>query len=281
MPDHPDDLPELDLSLLKPENEIAGLLHYFANKPDEEGLSYVQRQEMNQQKAIDLAHKKLEAKIQLQADSGPFPCICYPECLGSECIQSVAQRKEAEETYKRTLAALEPKPNPSSNKAPLSKGPTISTSKAAAVALSQPKRLAPAGKSASQSSAPVRKPISIAPRSKKPLPPTNPSSMRHTAASAASRTTMGYSKGRATSAAMRKSEKDLENEAEIDPHQLSLEEFIHHYGIPKIGSDKWVECKRAGCFDEDEETLGDEIAARDRLADMFREEAQKEFILEF
>lgn len=95
---------------------------------------------------------------------------------------------------------------------------------------------------------------------KKPRVPTNPSSMRQTAAAADSRTTVGYSKGRSVSSKL---------QGKAPPKEpatkgiLSPWTYIQLYGPPPFGSEMWIRCKAAGCFDEesrpeatDEEDLG-------------------------
>lgn len=265
------------------------------NFADAEGLTYVQRKQMEEKRLYDWLDKKQMADIQLAADSRPVSCLCNPECWGEECKQSIAQRKEAQETYKRTMAAIGRNPPDSYEKPSKVKGPTIGTSKAAVAALSQSKRSALSTKPPVQPSAPAKKPTSILARGKKTPPPTNLSNMRHTAAVAASKTTMGYAKGRATSANLRKTVlPGKENQVpEVTPdYSLAPAVFIQRYGVPRYGSEKWLECKIAGCFDEDnerrvravkkqDEDLGEAVKANnDALANYFREEAEKDFVLE-
>ncbi|KAL8734433.1 MAG: hypothetical protein Q9181_003213 [Wetmoreana brouardii] len=290
-----DDEPELDLSVLQGPSQLAGWFEHFANQPDAEGLSYIQRKEMEEKILYEWLDKKQMADITLAADSQPISCLCDPECWGDECKQNIKRRKDAQETYNKTIAAIGAHPPGSSEKPQKAKGPSIGTSKAAAAALSHPKRSGPSTKPPVKSSAPVKTPMAVLSRGKRTPPPTNPSVMRHNAAVAASKTTMGYSKGRATSAAMRKTAlPGKENQVpEVMPdYSLAPATFIKRYGVPRYGSEKWLECKMAGCFDEDDENwvravkkdddLGDTVKANDDgIADYFREEAEKDFVLEF
>ncbi|KAL8718510.1 MAG: hypothetical protein Q9225_004359 [Loekoesia sp. 1 TL-2023] len=289
LPDFPDDdLPELDFSVLQGPYPFAGAFEYFANQRDAGGLSYRQRKEIEERETNEYLNKKGEAEIQFAADSAPMSCLCDIDCWGDECKQSIARRKEAQETYKKTMAALESKYLSKSKKVPERKGPSLTTSKAVATALSNLKRPAADSKPAVKLPAPNKKPASVLPQGKKTPAPTDPSRMRHTAATATSKTTVGYSKGRATSAAMRKSVlpgKENRNAEIVPNYNLAPVLFIQQYGVPRPGTEKWLECKLAGCLDEDKkdpnEDLGDTVSAEDdALAKYFQEEAEKEFVLE-
>ena len=90
------------------------------------------------------------------------------------------------------------------------------------------------------------------------------------------------------SGAMRKSVlpgKENQDGEVVPNYDLAPALFIQLYGTPKPGSQKWLECKLAGCFDEDKQDgsddLGDAVKVEDEaLAKYFREEAEKEFVLE-
>ncbi|KAL8856640.1 MAG: hypothetical protein Q9178_006796 [Gyalolechia marmorata] len=286
MPDYPDDdLPELDFSALQGPHRFAGLFEHLANEPDGEGLSYFQRKEMEEKKTNEYLDKKGEAEIQLAIDSEPMACLCEVECWGDECKQNPIRKKEAQEAYKKTMAALELMIHGPSKKPTKTEGPSMSTSKAAATALSNTKRPVLAAKQQQKSIAPVKKTMPMVFRTRKTPPPTNPSEMRHAAAVAASKATMGYSKGRATSATMRKTVlpgKENQVPTVVPDYSLPPAAFIKRYGVPRIGSEKWLECKLAGCFDEGyTEDLGEALTADDdAIAEYFRKEAEKDFVLE-
>lgn len=84
--------------------------------------------------------------------------------------------------------------------------------------------------------------------------PSNPSSMRNTAAAATSNTTVGYSKGRSVSSTLR--ENTISERTATT--SLSPETYMRLYGIPPLGSEMWTRCKAAGCFDA-EEDAGQEL----------------------
>ncbi|KAL8851754.1 MAG: hypothetical protein Q9221_003364 [Calogaya cf. arnoldii] len=287
LPNDPDDdLPELDVSAFQGPHPLAGAFEHFANQPDAEGLSYFQRQEKEEKLTNEYLDIKGEAEIQLAIDSEPMSCMCDPECWGDECKQNAIRKKEAQEAYKKTMAALEQMIHGPSKKPTKARGPTMGTSKAAATALSNTKLPVLTAKPPQKSIAPVKRSMPIMSRNKKTPPPTNPSGMRHAAAVAASKTTMGYSKGRATSATMRKSVlpgKENQVPEVVPDYSLPPGAFIKRYGVPRYGSEKWLECKIAGCFDEDyTEDLGESVTAEndDAVAEYFRKEAEKDFVLE-
>ncbi|KAL8968384.1 MAG: hypothetical protein Q9197_004912 [Variospora fuerteventurae] len=290
LPDYPDDfLPIVDPPVLHGPNVLEGWFDHYANRPDAEGLSYIQRKELEEKETNEYLNQKAEAEIMLAADSTPMSCLCDVECWGAECKESIARRKAAHETYRKTIAALESKYLPKPAQAAEKKGPTIRTSKAAATALSQNNRPLATGKNpALKPSGPSKRPVSVLPLGNKKAAPLNVSERRHAVATAASKTTMGYSKGRVTSAAMRKTilpggKKSPDGEI-VPDYKLAPAVFIQRYGVPKFGTQKWLECKSTGCFDENtdvNEGLGSKVTAKDdALARYFQEEAEKEFVLE-
>lgn len=127
--------------------------------------------------------------------------------------------------------------------------------------------------SAQTTSAPAKKPLvpksrltpsALMPK-KKARVPTNPSSMRDTAAAATSNTTVGYRKGRSVSSTLR--------EKKTSPMgTLSPETYFQLYGPPPLGSDMWARCKAAGCLDSEEDDLEENLPtfAEDEEADNFQ-----------
>lgn len=86
--------------------------------------------------------------------------------------------------------------------------------------------------------------------SKRTRAPTNPSTMRHTAAVASSKTTLGYSRGRSVSNALRGMAPQPKKQT-TSKDILSPETYMELYGPPPFGSNMWIRCKTAGCFDEE------------------------------
>ena len=254
-----------------------------------DGLSHVEREEQRLQRIYDIADRKTEALMQRDIDSTPIPCTHYPECPTDVCKDTVEARKSAEEQYHKTIATIEAETAPATKTSLPSKGPSTLKSKVAAASLSQPKQSGPSLKTASKpnnASADSRLTTALAARPKKTPAPTNPSSMRHNAAVAASKTSMGYSRGRAASATLRKTVlpkgEVKPGSNEIPDTSLAPAEYIRRYGVPRIGSEMWMRCRAVGCFDEDEGPSLEEIFAGDHphgLDMLLREEAEQDFQL--
>lgn len=106
---------------------------------------------------------------------------------------------------------------------------------------------------------------------KKPSPVSGSATVRplagqHAVASATSKTTVGYSKGRRVSNTLKRSPLSAStfqsgspsHPAASDKTRLSPAMYIQLYGVPPIGSDMWYRCHDAGCFDSSND---DEIEA--------------------
>ncbi|CDM30953.1 hypothetical protein DTO013E5_403 [Penicillium roqueforti] len=81
--------------------------------------------------------------------------------------------------------------------------------------------------------------------------PSNPSSMRNTAAVVNSRTTVGYSKGRNVSSTLRDNHSQTQKPS--SSQVLSPETYMQLYGPPPLDSEMWTRCNAAGCFDAPDE----------------------------
>lgn len=270
---------------------MRGALGYFYTRKGEDGLSHLEREDQRRQKIWAVQDRKVEAGLQRDIDSVPIPCTHHPDCHGDFCKDTIEARKAAEKQYQKTIAEIDSENAPAQKKTASSDGPSALKSKTAATVLSQPKTSTFVPKATSKPGVPAAKPrlnSTLISRQKKPPAPLNPSPMRHNAATAASKTTVGYAKGRATSAAFRKpglpkmNSKAKENE--IPDTSLCPEEYIQRYGEPKFGSDMWVRCKSAGCFDKYEGPSLEEIFAGGRpygLDALLREDAEEDFQLTF
>lgn len=265
---------------------MRGALSYFATRKGDDGLSHLEREEQRRQKIWDIYDRKVEAKLQRDIDSQNIPCTHYPECHGELCKDTIENRKTAEKQYLKTIAKIDAEIEPAAKKPALSNGPSTLRSKSAAAALSHPKASDPVSKGISKPVASSTKPrlhTSLVSHPKKTPAPTNPSLMRHAAAVATSKTTMGYAKGRSTSATLRNTilpKKD----SDVPDTSLAPAQYIARYGTPRLGSEMWLTCKRAGCFDEDEGPSLEEIFAGDHphgLDALIREEAEQDFQLTF
>ena len=274
-------------------------MEHILNSPDASGLTFYQRQAIEDQENHDISLAMDEARLMRVIESADVPCVHEPDCPGGDCILNAENRRKAEENYQKTIAALNKKKvfNDNENKASLSskEAPTSTISKHNASALSQPKKLFTTTTAVAKAKPVPQKPTislpsraklptSIIPSSRKKIPtplPLNPSPMRHTASVATSKTTMGYSKGRTASANLRgtilpSKESGKQHQKEVPDTTLAPAVYIQKYGIPEEGTEMWWRCKRWGCFDEDKEEDDMWTTGRDWL----REEAERDFELE-
>ena len=291
MPDIPDDHVELDFSRFENGGLMRGALGYFMTRKADDGLSHLEREELRRQKIWDMADRRVDAALQRDIDSEPIPCTHYPDCPGELCKDTIQARKDAEEQYQKTLAAIDAETTPGTKKLNSSNGPSALKSKVAAATLSQPKGSASALRATPKAGIPSAKSrlnTNLTSRPKKTRLPINPSPMRHTAATAASKTTIGYSKGRTASATLRRTVLPVRatktDETRIPDAELAPAEYIQRYGVPKFGSEMWLRCKYAGCFDEDEGPSLEEVSGvgeLDALDVLLRQEAEQDFQLTF
>ncbi len=214
----------------------------------------------------DKLDKHFDELIQSKVDNMTVHDDDVPEMLVEDITKKILRKDTKKPQGKPSSAKVssemrKPAINPLKNK-----GSATITAKNAAAALSQPQKTstAPLQKSSSSTSTKSRIPSSLLASKKKTPTPTNPSTMRHTAAVTASKTTMGYSKGRATSYTMKNSilPKDgVTKSASAGRPDTTLAPamYIHRYGIPPVGSEMWLRCLNSGCFDDDEGDLDDAI----------------------
>lgn len=286
MPDLPDDHFEIDTSIFENGGLMRGAFIYYQNKKGADGLSHHEREQKQREKQWDIMDRKQEAQLQRDLDSMNMPCTHEPECPGDICKYTIEAREAAEQQYQKTIAEIDAETAPKPKKPEPTNGPSTLISRAAAATLSQPKISTTTSRATSKPEFQTTKPrlnTSLASGAKKAPAPTNPSNMRHTAAVANSKTTMGYAKGRSTSAALRKTVLPEKNR-DVPDTSLAPAEYIHRYGVPRLGSEMWFICKRAGCFDEDEGPSLEEIFAGDNpnaLDKLIREEAEQDFQLIF
>ena len=269
---------------------MRGAWTHFMTREGPDGLSHAEREEQRLQRIYDIADRKEEALMQRHMDSTPIPCTHYPECPTEMCKDTIEARKAAEEQYQKTIAAIEAETTPSTKTLAPSNGPSTIKSKVAAATLSQPKQSDPALKTSKPNNAPADPHLttSLVSRPKKTPAPTNPSHMRHNAAVAASKTTMGYSKGRVASATLRKTvlpKKEVKTGSkEMHDSSLAPAEYIRRYGIPREGSEMWAHCRAAGYSDDEPGPSLEEIFAGDHphgSDTLLREQAEQDFQLTF
>ncbi|KAJ5092098.1 hypothetical protein NUU61_006968 [Penicillium alfredii] len=229
LPDIPDDVTyDTSFPQFRPKNRALGLESVYGRQEvGSDGLTQKQRKFQQDSATCD---RMVDELIMKQLDS-----VGFDEQSDNESVEA---------------PTLQPQPQPRA------KGPTVHTrstrniptlrSREAASALAAPKPSAAPTRTASAPKPRVTSSL-LMPK-KKARVPTNPSSMRNTAAAANANTTVGYSKGRTVSCTLRE---ETQKSSRPQP-TLSPETYMQLYGPPPLGSDMWSRCKAAGCFDEAE-----------------------------
>ncbi|KAF7514161.1 hypothetical protein GJ744_004486 [Endocarpon pusillum] len=160
---------------------------------------------------------------------------------------------------------------------------TIRAKGAVSALASQPQpRLPSAATMETASSMQKKKSAFALPGKKTPLQPINPSHMRHNAAVAASKTTMGYSKGRHVSSILPgKQAPAPKSTAKIDQSKIHPLEFRELYGEPPAGSMMWHRFMQHGLFDNDgdDDEVEDDLAGQLCGADVHSEDEEEIFQL--
>jgi len=278
-PPKPNDLPyksedfpdnALNYDALRPENLMRGWQTYYINPEDENGVTQREREfEEEQAKAFKATDDRiLKAVFEEEWTVGDVP------------ETFTALRRQKEDQQRKSKAREEAK---KISTVPI-KGPATIASRKAASALSvAPKsHVAPANKTTV--SANVKSSSSFIARNKKPSPSLSveSSSMRHTAAEAASRSTIGYTKGRSASGVLNRSSRGLPRSASNvstgSDITITPSRFVDGQASGGM-SDEWRQLKLLGAFDTDDEDL--EPGLRGALPECLRkdENSEQEFVL--
>ncbi|KAK2803623.1 hypothetical protein FQN51_003385 [Onygenales sp. PD_10] len=249
LPDPPEDIPyDTDFPQFKGKNFTRGWHKlYVDNEVGADGMTRKEREMKAQQEAYE---KEMDAMIQQQVDNMELLGINVRQFPDEPCAEEVAQdilkKREQKQAPKKIIIDRSVS--------------TIKSRNAAKMLSQQPRSTVPPKPKAS--SAPKARFSSGLLRAKKQPIPANPSPMRHAAATASSRTTVGYSKGRRVSSNLRqktpKQATSQTNKSDI----LSPARYMELYGTPPFGSEMWSRCKAAGYFDSeatDTEEILDEI----------------------
>ncbi|KAL5048851.1 hypothetical protein BDW71DRAFT_10179 [Aspergillus fruticulosus] len=240
LPDYPDEITyDTSFPQFRPENLALGLESVYSDEVGSDGLTKRQRKFQKDSAAYD---KMVDETILKQIESIDFAELSDDDQTNQPPVAEIPQRR---------IRARHPRA--ASGKSNYSSGVSTIRARDAAKALSGNERTIPRTRAA-----PIMKPrtriaSSLFP-SKKPRAPANPSSMRHTAAAADSRTTVGYARGREMSSR-------LNGTAKISAKQpatkalLSPETYIQPYGSPSLEaeSDQLAE-ELFPTYEEDEET---------------------------
>ncbi|CBF81404.1 hypothetical protein AN5687.2 [Aspergillus nidulans FGSC A4] len=240
LPDYPEEITyDTSFPQFRPENLALGLESVYGDEIGSDGLTKRQRKFQKDFAAYD---KMVDEMILKQIESIDFAGLSDDEQSKQPPVVELPQRR---------IQARNPRA--ASVKSNYSSGVSTVRARDAAKALSGNERTIPRTRVA-----PIMKPrariaSSLFP-SKKPRAPANPSSMRHTAAAADSRTTVGYTKGREVSSRLHGTAKTSTKQPTKKP-ALSLETYTQPYGSPSLESegDQLAE-ELFPTYEEDEET---------------------------
>jgi hypothetical protein len=244
LPDIPDDITyDTTFPQFQPKNLALGLESVYGdNQVGEDGLTKRQRKFQEDSIAFD---KEVDEMILKQLEEIGFEDKTELDPPSEPHVEEVPKRRLEVRRAKLTTT----KPNYTSN---------ISTVRArdAVAALS---RVESSGARARPVAMPKPRPrvASSLLTSRRPRGPSNPSSVRHAAATANSKTTLGYSKGRNVSSRLH-GKTSATPERLVSKSVLSPDTYIELYGMPPLGSEMWYRCKAAGCFDSEEDRLAAE-----------------------
>lgn len=182
----------LDYTVLKPGNLMRGINKTYRQQVDENGMSRIEREaEEAYQRSVKAADERMMKMMEEDWTVGDVP-ETFRHLRNKKTPLSIPQDTKSQPSSRKPLSDV---------KKPVlqNKGPgTINSRKAASVLSSAPTKSAPLQPKTSK---PVPKPSFLSRPKPAPAPtvPSNASTMRAAAASAASRSTIGYTKGRSAS----------------------------------------------------------------------------------
>lgn len=264
LPYESEDFPRgcLNYDVIKPGNLMRGIYDTYHNQIDENGLTKMEREHAEgYKKSARETDEKVLKMLEEEWTVGDVP----------ETFQNLNKKQP------RTM-----EPAKKIGKVPqlTSRAPGTIASKKAASALSvAPKSAAVPPKT----SRPATKPITSLLSRSKPIapPPVDRSSTRHTTAAAASRSTLGYTKGRSASGALHKREggmtRSISNLSQGSDTTITPARFAENE--TGLGSDDLRRLKFLGAFDVDDEEV--EPGLRGVLPECLRksEEDEEEFVM--
>ncbi len=229
LPDPPEDITyDENIPYLRGKNLYAGYGEVYGIPRDEHGVSLTERKE-------EEAHARILQQMEDQ--------------LNAEMATPWSMEDDEDKIVDAMIAAG---PKKSMNKS--SNVDTVRAKGAVSALSSQPQTKLPSAAIMETASSMQKKKSAFAlPGMRKtPLQPINPSHMRHNAAVAASKTTMGYSKGRHVSSILpKKQEAASELRAKGDQSKIDPLEFRELYGEPPVGSMMWHRFMQHGLFDNE------------------------------
>jgi hypothetical protein len=212
---------------------------YHRGEVGEDGLTDRERKFQQDSIAYD---KHVDEMIQKQVDNMELKGINVREDPEIPCWEEMEQQRRQEKLARDNA------------KKPQLRSVSTVKSRDAAAALSQSSSSSNSRVTTTKSAtAPRPKKTSILTVPKrKAAAPANPSTMRHTAAAASSRTTVGYSKGRNVSSTLPGKASQPKDSQTESKSIVSPEKYMQLYGPPPAGSDMWSKCHDAGLVDDDE-----------------------------
>lgn len=234
----------LDLSTCKLDLSISGAFAALMHEMGPDGQTRVQRDARQRELVRSTVERKADALNERELASMPVHCTHEPECAGVLCKQTLVNRRKAQEEYDKAIAIIEaetaPKRQPRQMELPQS------TARAAVSALARPASTQPVADPIKQN--PAARNLLAVPRNRAPKP-INPSAMRHTAATAASRTTVGRQQGRSVSASLQPRVNPTKTARKPSEHRdtsLEPKEYYSRWGSPPPGSRMWLSCWELG-----------------------------------
>lgn len=266
LPDYPEDFPpDLDYSMLQGENLMRGYQELYFNPVDENGVSRIEKKE---QAELAKAQKEGDEAVMKAMEDIEWTVRDVPETFEPYRRKQIAEQLKKSELLskkgpptvlaRRAASALSSHPKPAQT--------TTTTTTASKSALNVPK---------------VRAPTTFLSREKKAPLPSNPSAMSHTAATVASRSTIGYSHGRSASGAMKKTvtpARSASTMSSTSGSTITPARFAKKVEEVKE-VEEWRRPKFLGAFEVDEEDL--EPGLRGALPECLRGggEEEEEFVM--
>lgn len=269
----------LNYDVLKPENLMRGIYATYHNRIDDNGLTQMDRDyQASYEKSARECDKKVLAMMDEDWTIGDVPETFHHIRKKSQKLATVKASVQSQ----KLKIPVEPKP--------------IGTiaSRNAALALSVlPKAGAPTKKSTVPTKGASFQPSFLS-RSKPVPPPTNSSTIRNNAATAASKSTIGYTKGRSTASAVhansiytnpapyivkRKTSpiaisiSNVSQSSERSDTTVTPAKFLEDTAS---NSDKWSRLEFLGAFDGHD---GAEISTEGGLSELLKGEDEEEFFM--
>jgi len=320
---------DADLEIMREAYEPVNIFRAHFNTPGDDGLTILERDARERDEERRIGQLRDEAESLRIIESQLLPCTHHPICRNGKCKDWPEQLSNAEEDYQKTMKDLIFPKDRRRMEAEVaerlaverersqaavhmttatSRGPSITASRSAAAALSMKPARTVSGRDTVRA---PRQRATILPRQDSALPsamrPTVSSAERHATAVAASRSTIGYGKGRSVSATMKKVQEQgrthvptlanakkadaKKRQGSVEPdHELTKEEatpgrispmsYYHRFGMPELGSDMWFQFSDLGLDNVDNV---DQVLEREgkRIESMPKmEQAEEDFQLD-